>query len=281
MKIALFYDRQPGVAGEYFHRALQGLGHTIDQFNLAEAERCPRSSYEVFLRIDHGDYARELPSRLRPAVFYVIDAHLARSWKRIRSQAKRYDLLFCAQRRAAARLPRAFWVPLGCDPELHGTRTVKKQYDLAFVGNDGGVPRKLYLQELRERYPNSFIGQAPYTRMAEIYSQAKIGFHYIECTSPLKDHVSMRVFEILASGTMLLANALEAGAFEAIGLRDKNELVSFRTPAELFERIEFYLQHDEARERVAEAGHACVLASHTYRHRAEHMIRTIHEKLGV
>ncbi|MBI4342356.1 MAG: glycosyltransferase [Candidatus Omnitrophica bacterium] len=280
MRIAIFFNPSPGTIGEYFRRALAGLGHAVDHFTIAEAARCP-GGYDLHLRIDHGDYAEDIPAWLHPAAFYVVDAHLARSWVGIQRQATRYELVFCAQRRAAQQLARAHWVPLGCDPEIHRPRGGAARYDVAFVGTDGGVPRKFLLQELRERFPQSFIGRAPYDRMAELYSGSKIGFHYIECTSPLKDHVSMRVYEVLASGTMLLANALEAGAFEAVGLRDRQELAVYRTPGELFELAAYYLAREAERRRIAAAGHRLVAERHTYRHRAEQIVEISRKELGI
>ncbi len=279
MNLAVFFDRSPGTIGEYFEAALRSLGHTVEHFSTSQADAC-RGRYDVYLRIDHGDYSCEFPSRLRPSAFYVVDAHLAKSWKSIRRQAPHYDVIFCAQRLAAGALPRAHWVPMACDLTVHSRRPGPLHYDVAFVGNDGGVPRKFYLQELRERYPNSFIGKAPHIQMAEIYSQAKIGFHYIECTSPLKDMVSMRVYEILASGTLLCANALEAQAFEQVGFTDRRELVIYHQPEELFALIDYYLRHEEERQRIAEAGFRCVRQHHTYQHRAAQIVKKLQEQRG-
>ncbi len=284
MKIALFYNRSPGTVGEYFHRALVSLGEQVDHYPTSGMSN-PPGGYDVFLRVDHGDYAVDLPARLKPKAFYAVDTHLNRSWNSIRRLAEGYDLLLCAQQLAARRLPRAVWVPLGCDPEIHGAGADSNgqapRYDLAFVGNDGGIPRKFLLQEMRERYPNSFIGRAPHTQMRQIYGQAKLGFHYIECTSPLKDHVSMRVYEVLASGTLLLANALAPGAFESVGLKDGEHLAIYRSPKELFERVDHYLRHEEERRRIAAEGRAAVLRRHTYRQRAETIVQAIRKKLGV
>jgi hypothetical protein len=58
--------------------------------------------------------------------------------------------------------------------------------------------------------------------MAALYSRAKIGFHYIECTSPLRDMVSMRVYEVLAAGTLLLASDLGPGVYDALGLQARS-----------------------------------------------------------
>ena len=201
MKIAVCYNRSPGTIGDYFERALRDAGHAVEQFQTAEAERCP-GGFDLYLRIDHGDYTHDLPERLRPRAFYVVDAHLAASWRSIQRQAPRYDLVFCAQRRAAERLPRAWWVPLACDPAVHGSGpTVARagtefRYDVAFVGNDGGVPRKFYLQELRERYPRSFIGKAPHTEMARIYSEAKVG-HDVS----VERHDELTVCSVQITGT--------------------------------------------------------------------------------
>lgn len=281
MKIALFYNPSPGTVGEYFHKALLSLGEQVDHFPVSGMNQALRG-YDVYLRVDHGDYNTDLPADLRPRAFYAVDTHLARSWKQIHRLAKGYDWIFCAQRQAARRLGKtAFWVPLGCDPQTHASKPAAPAQDLAFVGNDGGVPRKFILQELRERHPNSFIGRAPYSEMARIYGQAKIGFHYIECTSPLKDHVSMRVYEILCSGSMLLANALAPGTFESLGLRDREHLVLFRNPRELFQRLEEYLRNDEERRRIAAAGNALVLRDHTYRRRAEQIVGILRERLGL
>lgn len=280
MKIALFYNESPGTIGAYFRSALETLGHAIDHFDVAATERCS-GSFDVYLRIDHGDYAQDLPRHFRPKVFYVVDTHLKRSWKAIHRQARHYDLVFCVQQQAAGRLPRASWVPLGCDPQIHQAAPSSIKYDVAFVGTDGGVPRKFLLQELRERFPNSFIGKAPHTEMAAIYGAAKIGFHYIECTSPLKDHVSMRVYEILASGTLLMANALAQGAFEALGFQDGRQLVVYRSPRELFEKVGYYLSHGEERRTIAQAGQALVLAKHTYLRRARKMTEIIRQQLAI
>ena len=279
MKLAVFYNRSPGTVGEYLHRAFLAAGHTVAHFNTSEAEAC-RETYDVYLRIDHGDYSVDLPDRLRPKAFYVVDTHLKNSWRSIQRQARRYDAVFCVQRRVVGHLPRAFWVPLACDPDLHASSALPQRDDLAFVGNDGGVPRKFYLQELRERYPQSFIGKAPHMEMAAIYGHAKIGFHYIECTSPFSDMISMRVYEVLAAKRLLIANRLGDGDYEALGLRDRQEIVLYRTPQELFALVEHYLQHPEERERIAAAGHACVMQRHTYRHRADRMIAILQQELA-
>jgi hypothetical protein len=170
MRLALVFDKvREDTLGVYFERAAQQLGIPATHFWMRDAEAIP-SGYGLYLRIDHGEYSRDLPGRLSPRVFYASDTHLPNSWRRIRRIAPRYDLLCCAHRDGAERLPNAVWVPVGCDAELHGPKTGAgdKRWDVAFVGTEGGVPRKFYLQALRERYANSFIGHAPHTELGAI-----------------------------------------------------------------------------------------------------------------
>ena len=277
MKLALIFDKtRPDTTGGYFERACRTLGVSADHWWLRDAERIP-AAYDLYLRIDHGDdYAVTLPERLRPVAFYAIDTHLARSWRKIRRAAARYDLVFCCHRDGAARLPGAEWLPVACDRELHGRIDGPRVWDLAFVGTDGGVPRKFYLQALRERYPNSRIGQADHTELSSIYSRARIGFNY-----SIAGDVNMRLFEVLAAGALLVTNALAGDDLHRLGLEDRGHLVLYRSPAELFEVIEHFLAHADERERIAQAGHALVMERHTYARRMRQLLSRAAERLGV
>ena len=163
MRVALVFDKvREDTLGVYVERACQTLGISYAHAWTRDAGSIPRGC-DLYVRIDHGDYQHDLPEWARPRVFYASDTHLPKSWNRISAVAKRYDLVCCAQREGARRLRNGAWVPHACDPELHGKRPLPKRWDVAFVGTEGGVPRKFYLQALRERYANSFIGHAPHT----------------------------------------------------------------------------------------------------------------------
>ena len=269
MKVAFIFDKhREGTTGTYLERACGALGVAADHWWLREAKQIP-AGYDLYLRIDHGDdYLVRLPARLRPAVFYAIDTHLAHSWKKVKRTAGWYDMVFCCHRDGAARLRGAVWLPVACDPQVHASRREERPaWDVAFVGTDGGVPRKFYLQALRERYAHSAIGPADYTQMREIYGRTRIGFNYA-----IAQDVNMRVFETLAAGACLVTNALAGDDLERLGLRDREHLVLYRRPAELFPAIDHYLAHDEERQRIGRAGQALVLARHTYVHRMRQLL---------
>ena len=161
---------------------------------------------------------------------------------------------------------------MACDPEIHKKLDLEKIYDIGFVGTSGGVPRKFYLQELRERYPNSFIAQADYRMMSKIYSQAKIGFHYIYCTSKHRDHLSMRVYEIMSCGAMALINDTN-GRFKEMGFIDRENIVIYHNPKELFMLIDYYLKNEDVRQNIADEGYNLVVTKHTYERRVEKVFK--------
>ena len=272
--IALIFDKVISyTVGNYIDKALRGTGMRFEYFSLKDASKIC-SAFDLYLRIDHGDYKYDLPSHLKPSAFWLLDAHLKKPYKKIRKQARHYDFIFCSNKRETEKLNRigisSVWIPFACDPEIHKKLDVEKKYDLGYVGGDGGILRKFILQELRERKPNSFIGSAPYKQMGEIYSSAKIGFNYsnyLGSGNKIVGILSMRFFEVMSCGAMLLTNDVDDGSIEHLGFEDRKHLVIYRNYDEMFELIDYYLTHDDERENIAQRGHRLVMGEHTYAHR--------------
>jgi hypothetical protein len=262
MRVALIFDSaRPETTGIYFCRAAKQLGLAAEHWWLRDADRIP-GGYDLYLRVDHGDdYERPLPVHCRPAVFYAIDTHLPHSWRKIRRMARRFEALCCCHQRAAHALGAA-WVPLACDPEWHRPLPGPRRWDIGFVGTEGGIPRKFVLQALREQYPISQIGSAPYERISEIYSQAKIGFNY-----SIADDVNMRAFEVMASGCLLVTNAIRDDDYAQLGLEAGRHFVAYRSLREMPGLVAYYLTHAEERDVIARRGCETVRQHHTYRER--------------
>ena len=281
MRLALIFNKtRADTIGIYFERACRSLGIPYDHWWLRDAARIPRE-YDLYLRIDHGDdYTVALPDHLRPQVFYAIDTHLRHSWRKIQKEATRYDAVFCCHREAIFHLPRAEWLPVACDPSLiepvipegHG-------FDVAFIGTDGGTPRKFILQALRERYTQSLIGKAPHTQIMTIYRQAKIGFNY-----SIRGELNMRLFEVLGAGALLVTNApRHPEELALLGLDSGVHLVIYHRPLEIFECIDAWLsqEQEEERLRIAHRGMTLAHERHTYVHRLQSLLQVATERLGV
>lgn len=280
MKIALIYNKEnEATTGSYIEKVIKNAGIEYVHFWTKDAGNIPRG-FDLYFRIDHGDYKYDIPEDLRPAVFYVIDTHLKKPYKRIKNQARHYDIVFCAQKDGADRLKRELkidtqWIPLGCDPDAQRKLDMPKIYDIGFVGRDAKkFARGKQLEILKKRYPNSFIGQADFRKMPEIYSSSMIGFN-----SSILNDINMRVFEVMACGCLLITNKIKGNGFDAL-FKDKKNLVVYENNKEMLELIDYYLKNEEERQRIADEGHRLVINEHTYYHRIQSMFGYIAFKFG-
>ena len=169
------------------------------------------------------------------------------------------------------------WMNVGCDPEIHKRLDVERKYDIGFVGNDGGIPRKFYLQEIRERYPNSFIGRADYREISPVYSASKIGFSF----AIRGKGFTMRNYEIMSCGAMLLMKRLRDDSAERTGFIDKKHLVIFDGPEDLFRLIDYYLKNEKERKQIAENGYNIITEKHTYKHRLAEMVDIVKSRFDL
>ena len=280
MKIALIYNKEnEATTGAYIEKVIQNLHIDYEHFWTQHASDIPKN-FDLYLRIDHGDYKYDIPEDLHPAVFYVIDTHLDKPYRKIKKQAVHYDIVFCAQKKGAYRLHREAkvdtqWIPLACDPEIHKKLDLPKACDIGFVGRKGKKStREKRLRILKEKYPNSFIDTLDFRKMPEVYSASKIGFN-----SSLKKDINMRVFEIMACGCFLLTDCIKDNGFDDLFENGKH-LVTYRNHKEFIELTDYYLKNETERERIAMEGYEWVVQNHTYFHRVQAMFNYIAFKFG-
>ncbi len=268
-RVALIYDDRPRpeTTGVYCRRALEHLVE-VTHFRPDELSARPTQGFDLYLNIDDG-LRYHLPAELHPCAWWAIDTHMNFGW--CLEKARRFDLVFAAQRDGTDQLRRAgidsaVWLPLACDPEIHRKHDVPKRFDVAFVGNVFPGPRAELLDLIRRKYPNSFLGQAYFDEMARTYSAARMAFN-----RSIKNDVNMRVFEAIACGSLLVTNDL-ADNGQAELFRDGVHLATYREPEELLDKLAFYLERESIRERIAAAGRSEAIEKHTYRHRMERLL---------
>lgn len=272
MKLALVFNKErEDTVGCYFERAVKKLGITFDHYWTRDGKAIPKG-YNLYLRIDHGDYKYDISADLRPSAFYAIDTHLDKPYLKIKEQAVHYDHVFCAQKNGVDSLKKdtginAVWIPIGCDPEKHKNLRLEKRFDVAFVGTEGKKNlRSELLKMLARRYPASFIGRAESGLISNIYSSAKIGFNY-----SINNDINMRIFEVLSCGALLITNFIRDNGFEELFSPGVNAVV-YRNPGELLRKVDYYLTHKDEREKIANQGHALAINSHTYVDRLKKML---------
>ncbi len=280
MKIALIYNKEnESTTGAYLEKVIRESGLDYRHFWTRDAATIS-GDFDLYLRIDHGDYKYDIPAHLHPAVFYVIDTHLKKPYRRIREQVAHYDIVFCAQKEGALRLGQETkvdtqWLPLACDPEIHKKVTVDKKYDIGFVGSPARkFPRGRLLDALGKKYPRSYLRGAHFTKMSEVYSACRIGFNY-----SIRNDINMRIFEIMSCGCLLLTNQIRDNGFKELFENEKH-LHTYRNQRELLELAEYYLKNEDARRKMAQEGFSLVTQKHTYRQRVRAMFNYAAFKFG-
>lgn len=78
-----------------------------------------------------------------------------------------------------------------------------------------------------------------------------------------------RIMDVMGAGGFMLTNYCveTAELFE-----EDKEIVMYKTPEELFEKVEYYLKHDKEREQIAKAGHAKVIECYTYENKLRYLL---------
>lgn len=173
------------------------------------------------------------------------------------------------------------WLPHAVEPQAYPRFSIVKKYDVAFIGhmqtteNYNGLTRIDALDRLFKEFPNFYFGSRTpldptinlFEDAAKKFSQSRIVFNI-----SIKDDLNMRVFESMATGSMLLTNWIPTlgELFE-----DGKHLVTYKTYDEMIEKARYYLEHEEEREKIAQAGYEEVIAKHTYRHRVESVLQQV------
>ncbi|TWT43066.1 SPBc2 prophage-derived glycosyltransferase SunS [Thalassoglobus neptunius] len=277
-RIAVIFDNRcrPETTGLYCRRALGQLVQArhishVEHLLPDELEQVSPGQFDLFLYVDDG-LQQDLRDDLRPAAWWAIDTHLG--FERCLKLAESADWTFAAQRDGAEQLQaqgvkQARWLPLACDPSIHGRRATAEEFDFAFVGHIFPGPRQDLLERLLHEFPRTYVGQKYFEEMADVYSASKIVFN-----RSISNDVNMRVFEGLCSGAMLLTNSLRENGQDEL-FQEGVHFVTYAGEDELIDKAHYYLQHAEIRQRIATAGREAVLQDHTYRHRMESLLRTV------
>jgi glycosyltransferase involved in cell wall biosynthesis len=213
-------------------------------------ERAPFATAAVLC-----DMHNHLPSRVRLARFF--------------------DHLFLYQRNylsAFTEHPKdhVHWMPFACDVETVRPLNLRRDLDVAFVGQLFGADheRSRIIGQLTQRWKLNPQRYYPQAEIPSVYSRAKIVLNL-----PLKDDLNFRTFEAMSCGAMLLTRRMANG--QEVLFEEGRHYAAFSSEAELEEKIAYYLAHEDERARIAEAGLLEVRTKHTLQLRLEQLLRTV------
>ncbi|MGE3376467.1 MAG: glycosyltransferase [Vicinamibacteria bacterium] len=288
-RVLLCYGRSETTTAAYVEAALReahevvvaGPGQALDLGERASAaELCEAGGggFDLLLCVEGENY---FPARLAdapcPTALWAIDNHLhardSDGWHL--ELARAFEHVFVAQRdhlplfweRGVA----ARWLPLACDPAVHGRKDVEQDLDVVFVGHVRPFHRRR--RRLLDRLAARFrvheaqgVFRAP---QAELFSRAKVVFN---CS--LAGDLNMRVFEGLAAGRLLLTDRIGNGLEQLFA--DGEHLVLYEDDT-LEDLVARYLEDEPGREAIAARGARLALTHHTYRRRTDSILRRIRD----
>jgi glycosyltransferase involved in cell wall biosynthesis len=205
------------------------------------------------------------------SVLWALDTHI--KLKYLLKIAPFYDYVFCAQKRDVEVFKEvnsnSYWLPYAADPTIYKPYDVDIIYDVAFVGNliPGLHDERIKLLNRIKRSFNTAIFQNVWLDEAvKIYSSSKLVFN-----RSINGDLNMRVFEAIACGRLLITDAAN-GILDIF--EDKNHLVIYND-SDLEELIKYYLEYEEERNKIANAGMEEIRKKHTYDVRLKEMLRHV------
>lgn len=205
-----------------------------------------------------------------------------------------YDYVFFASSRMHKELqgkivPRSS-VLLQCVDEevMVCSDSTEKKYELLFVGNSRHVFRPILRDLLPTEHRLSIYGRQwdefpvkDYV-VSEYLENEKVGQAYHDAKILLNDHwddmreygiISNRIFDALAVGAFVISDNIP----EIESLFEGN-VVTYSTREDLKEKIDYYLEHPEERQKKAERGKEIVLKEHTFAERIKEILIVLKEE---
>jgi len=302
-KVLLAYVSYPATTAAYLEKALRNIAqvktigpklpaHLLTQWKL-ENLKAPILAHDFDVPMDvdmrgfslngfepdlylwvesvPGYFPKNLEAIKCPKACYLIDTYSNHPW--YLDWAKQFDYVFLADlsyvERFRAASVNAFWLPLGCDPDIHHPVSLEKKYDIGFVGTvSEGTDRHRYLNALARKFPlhyeRSFLND-----MSNTFGHSKIVFN----NAVGKTDLNMRFFEAMACGTLLFSDMARDSGQDILFSPQRD--YALYNESNILEVAEYYLNDDLARDTVAKQGQQLVLAGHTYQHRMENLLEVM------
>ena len=175
-----------------------------------------------------------------------------------------------------------------CNQYLYKPIPGEKTMDAAFIGMPHGDRKKVigYLRQngvdVKTRGYGWPEGRLTQEQMIETFSRAKINLNLANSSTKSRiffwrkgtQQIKGRNFEVPGCGGFLMTNYVaHLEDYFEIG----KEVVCFEDKKDLLEKVRYYLNNDEEREKVAQAGYERTINNHTY----EKRFLEIFQKMGL
>jgi hypothetical protein len=158
---------------------------------------------------------------------------------------------------------KSYWFPNSYPDEVIFPKNIEKTTDVGFCGNDR--PEIHYLDKFKIKKDLFVIGDD----MVNAINSYKIHFN-----KNIANDINYRTFETTGCGTFLLTN-YTPGLEKLFDIG--KEIVVYNDLNDLDNKVKYYLENEEEREKIAKSGYERSKKDHTYFERSKKLIQIINE----
>lgn len=262
------FDRNKELLG------LEDVRHWIPIKEDMEAGRWGK--VDLFIWPDAGEDALGMTDFIcpKPNAYWASDTHLGMDYRL--KKAEEFDYVFLTIPRHIEKFKkhlghdRVFYLPHAGEPTCYTKKAVIKRHDVCFIGHLPTEERIELLDRLFKDVPDFFYGQKFFEEASSKYNESKLVFNHC-----IDKEANMRVFEGTLSGSAMLCNYSQDVA--DLGYEDGKNIIFYHDADDLVKKAKFYIEHDAAREQIADAGLLHTMKYHTYLHRAAKIMEVVRD----
>lgn len=229
-----------------------------------------KPSLYLWIESAGGHFPINLDAIRCPKACIFIDSHVNLDYQL--EWAKNFDYIFVAQLAYVQDFKNkglnAHWLPLAADSEIHCRIETPKIHEVSMVGSIFPNTRRFDLIEKIQSKFSFYTERCFLEDMTRVYSTSKIVFN-----NAIKDDLNMRVFEAMATGSLLLTDMAKGSGQDEL-FKDDEDYALYQDD-NILEKIGFYLSNNSKREQIALNGRKLVHSAHLYSHRVEDLLNVV------
>ncbi|HEX4996835.1 MAG TPA: glycosyltransferase [Terriglobia bacterium] len=171
-----------------------------------------------------------------------------------------------------------------CNQELYRPLPCSREIEVSFVGQPHGSRAEVAQSLWNRGIPLKVFGygwrgapRLPFNEMIRVFNRSRINLNLSNASTDARQQIKGRNFEIPGTRSFLLTGP--ADNLEEY-YADGKEVVVFRCPEEMIDRIRYFSRHESERDAIAEAGYQRTIKEHTWEHRWSEIFTRIQRWIG-
>jgi hypothetical protein len=265
--------------------ALNFLGHEVIKIKEQNSNyNCPKCDFVLFHH--HWTSLRFIRAIKQPKVFWGFDLVEhdevpQRPTSHFKKIAKIADIGFCSDGAWASKHSHFHWLTQGADSRIIGQQKQQEKHKILFTGSLSYCPKRLaHYRLISERYPTAFFtltSSAKWVyreRLAQLIGASGI---CVALQSPIKENYwSNRVYVVGGFGGFFI-HPYTSQLIKHY--KENEEIILYHSLDDFFDKVDFYLNKPQERERISSRFLKRTKQEHTYIHRCQILLQTVKNNL--